>query len=212
LSNEEKTGLLRAALLDRENLSPELLAVKNAEIERRIREQIERVLNAPPEARPKALDTESSDIAQRVIQSQAALDSVKKVSDRQFPSSYPPATSGIGIHTGAVVVANVTQCPGPLTSGSRRNASQSSVSAISSASWTAGRLKGWFSRHKGVNSVSEAVIEDRVEGPVGASLGSQAPGMSSRVPEPLLKASPSGQIFPSVDCIVPSGLLANYLL
>ncbi|KAH7073667.1 hypothetical protein BKA63DRAFT_534101 [Paraphoma chrysanthemicola] len=71
LANEEKAGLLRAALLDRENLSPELLELKRAETLRQIREQIQAVVGAPPE------------IAETVLSSEAALEKAKKVSNRQ---------------------------------------------------------------------------------------------------------------------------------
>jgi protein HOOK3 len=86
LSNEEKAGLLRAALLDRDNLTPELLELMRVELLQRVREQIERVVQATPETRPDVLETEATDIAKTVMESQAALDYAKKVS---FPDSSP---------------------------------------------------------------------------------------------------------------------------
>ncbi|KAF2741929.1 hypothetical protein M011DRAFT_300141 [Sporormia fimetaria CBS 119925] len=80
LSNDEKAGLLRTALLDRDNLSPELLEIMRAELLQRVRGQIERVLHATPDTQPKVLDTEATEIAKTVMESQAALDYVKKVS------------------------------------------------------------------------------------------------------------------------------------
>jgi protein HOOK3 len=50
------------------------------ELLQRVREQIERVVDATPETRPKVLDTEATEIAKTVMESQAALDYAKKVS------------------------------------------------------------------------------------------------------------------------------------
>ncbi|KAF2878429.1 hypothetical protein BDV95DRAFT_624881 [Massariosphaeria phaeospora] len=80
ISNDEKSSLLRAALLDRNNLNPNLLELKKVETLRLIREQIEGVIKAPSEAQPTVLDTTSSEIADTVLASQAALDIAKKVS------------------------------------------------------------------------------------------------------------------------------------
>jgi protein HOOK3 len=91
LANEEKAGLLRAALLDRENLSPELLELKRAETLRQIREQIESVIGASPETQPSVLDTTSSEIAETVLSSEAALEKAKKVSNNQIPHDKSPS-------------------------------------------------------------------------------------------------------------------------
>jgi protein HOOK3 len=91
LANEEKAGLLRAALLDRENLSPELLELKRAETLRQIREQIESVIDAPSEAQPSVLDSTSSEIAETVLSSEAALEKAKKVSTTQFSQDKSPS-------------------------------------------------------------------------------------------------------------------------
>lgn len=93
LANEEKAGLLRAALLDRENLSPELLELKRAETLRQVREQIEGVIAAPPEVQPDVLDTTSTDIAETVLSSEAALDKAKKVSNTQVSHDKSPASA-----------------------------------------------------------------------------------------------------------------------
>jgi protein HOOK3 len=78
LANEEKASLLRAALLDRELLSPELLELKRAETLQQIRDQIQSVIDASAEAQPSVLDTTSSEIAEIVLSSEAALDKAKK--------------------------------------------------------------------------------------------------------------------------------------
>lgn len=78
LANEEKASLLRAALLDRENLSPELLELKRAETLQRIRNQIEFIIDAPVETQPDVLERTSVEIAQTILSSEAALDKAKK--------------------------------------------------------------------------------------------------------------------------------------
>ncbi|XPS68043.1 hypothetical protein M3J09_000339 [Ascochyta lentis] len=78
LANEEKASLLRAALLDREHLSPELLELRRAETLRQVRDQIQSVISAPAETQPNVLDTTSSEIAETVLSSEAALDKAKK--------------------------------------------------------------------------------------------------------------------------------------
>jgi protein HOOK3 len=98
LANEEKAGLLRAALLDRGRLSPELLELKRAETLRQIREQIQAVVEAPVEVQPNALDATSSEIAETVLSSEAALEKAKKVSNNQIsfiksPSAFDAAIS-----------------------------------------------------------------------------------------------------------------------
>lgn len=93
LANEEKASLLRAALLDREHLSPELLELKRAETLQQIRDQIQSVISAPAEAQPSVLDTTSSEIAETVLSSEAALDKVKKVSNSQHFRSKSPSSA-----------------------------------------------------------------------------------------------------------------------
>ncbi|EDU46432.1 predicted protein [Pyrenophora tritici-repentis Pt-1C-BFP] len=87
LANAEKSSLLRAALLDRENLPAELLELKRVETIRQMRERIETVIKAPGEAQPNVLDSTSSEIAETVLSAEAALDKAKKVSSAQISHS-----------------------------------------------------------------------------------------------------------------------------
>jgi len=75
--NDEKSSLLRAALLDRDHLSPELLDLKRLETLRQIRERIDSVLQAPAEAQPQVLDATSTEIAETVLSAEAALEKAK---------------------------------------------------------------------------------------------------------------------------------------
>jgi protein HOOK3 len=93
LANEEKAGLLRAALLDRDNLPPELLELRRAETLRQVREQIQSVIAAPAEVQPKVLDTTSSEIAETLLSSEAALDKAKKVSTTQISHVKSPSSA-----------------------------------------------------------------------------------------------------------------------
>ncbi|KAF2993178.1 hypothetical protein E8E13_001095 [Curvularia kusanoi] len=93
LANEEKTSLLRAALLDRENLSPELLELKKEETLQQIRSQIQYIVNAPAETQSDILDKTSSEIAHTVLSSEAALEKVKKVSISQHSHTKPPSSA-----------------------------------------------------------------------------------------------------------------------
>jgi protein HOOK3 len=111
LANAEKASLLRAALLDRENLPPELLELKRAETIQQMRERIESVLKAPPETQPRVLDATSSEIAETVLSSEAALDKAKKVSYKQFSQT---KSSSSAFDT-AVAVMKRHQLEPPLT-------------------------------------------------------------------------------------------------
>lgn len=93
LANEEKAGLLRAALLDRDNLPAKLLELKREETLRQIREQIQGVVQAPSEVQPKVLDSTSTEIAETVLSSEAALDKAKKVSIHQLSLDKPPPSA-----------------------------------------------------------------------------------------------------------------------
>ncbi|KAI4926974.1 uncharacterized protein J4E92_006136 [Alternaria infectoria] len=93
VANAEKQGLLRAALLDRQNLPPELLELKRVETIREMRERIESVIKAPAEVQPQVLDTTSSEIAETVLSSEAALDKAKKVSNKQISHSKSPSSA-----------------------------------------------------------------------------------------------------------------------
>lgn len=100
LANAEKSGLLRAALLDRQNLPPELLELKRVETIRQMRERIESVIKAPAEVQPQALDTTSTEIAETVLSSEAALEKAKKVSTKQsFHSKSPSSAFDVAIST-----------------------------------------------------------------------------------------------------------------
>ncbi|KAG9195690.1 hypothetical protein G6011_00811 [Alternaria panax] len=87
LANAEKSGLLRAALLDRHNLPPELLELKRVETIRQMRERIESVIKAPPEVQPQTLDTTSTEIAETVMSAEAALEKAKKDLQDQLTTS-----------------------------------------------------------------------------------------------------------------------------
>lgn len=93
LANEEKASLLRAALLDRENLSPELLDLKRAETLQQIRDQIQSVIGTPVETQPEVLDKTSSEIAETVLSSEAALEKAKKVSISQHSHIKSPSSA-----------------------------------------------------------------------------------------------------------------------
>ncbi|KAF3050871.1 hypothetical protein E8E11_010333 [Didymella keratinophila] len=93
LANEEKASLLRAALLDREKLSPELLELKRAEALQQVRSQIQSVISAPAETQSNVLDTTSTEIAETVLSSEAALDKAKKVSISQQSHTKSPSSA-----------------------------------------------------------------------------------------------------------------------
>jgi protein HOOK3 len=95
LAHDETRGLLLRALLQKGDLSPELLQIKKEEMLRQIREQIQGVIAAPEEVQPKKLDTTSSEIAESVLQAEAALDIAKKVSSQQFPLTQDPSIPGV---------------------------------------------------------------------------------------------------------------------
>ncbi len=92
LANREKASLLRAALLDRHNLPPELLELKRVETIRQMHERIDAVIKAPLEVQPKVLDTTSIEIAETVLSSEAALDQARKVSIRSMSYNKLPSS------------------------------------------------------------------------------------------------------------------------
>jgi protein HOOK3 len=175
LANEEKAGLLRAALLDRDNLTPELLELMRAELLNRIREQIERVIQEPSDTQPKVLESEANEIAKTVMESQAALDNVKKVSitqlqsqisknDRTFAFGSPIHTIGSQLGHPA---SNTTLSPLKLgVSPKRRLKRNTSVSEMSAASAgperastsTWGRVSTLFGRR--TRRTNESVISE----------------------------------------------------
>lgn len=91
--NDEKSSLLRAALLDRDHLSPELLDLKRVETLRQIRERIDAVLQAPAEAQPQVLDATSTEIAETVLSAEAALEKAKNVSICQISYDKSPSSA-----------------------------------------------------------------------------------------------------------------------
>ncbi|KZM24604.1 hypothetical protein ST47_g4229 [Ascochyta rabiei] len=97
LANEEKASLLRAALLDREHLSPELLELRRAETLQQVRDQIQLVISAPAETQSSVLDTTSSEIAETVLSSEAALEKAKKVSNSQHSRTKPPSAFDVAV-------------------------------------------------------------------------------------------------------------------
>jgi protein HOOK3 len=157
LANEEKAGLLRAALLDRENLSPELLELKRAETIRQIRQQIEDVIGAPPEVQPTALETTSSEIAETVLSSEAALEKAKKVSNTQIShtksasSAFSSAVSTMRLarQRDASFSATTLNSPGsPRRGHAGKNKSLSEMSSSTAGTGTWGRMTQMLSPNK----------------------------------------------------------------
>jgi protein HOOK3 len=93
IQNEESRSLLLRSLLEKDNLSLELLQIMREETLRQIREQIQGVIATPLKAQPKVLEVTSSDIAETVVKSHAALDKVKKVSNQQFHLDDGPSSA-----------------------------------------------------------------------------------------------------------------------
>ncbi|KAF1961375.1 hypothetical protein CC80DRAFT_402281 [Byssothecium circinans] len=87
VAKDESRALLLRALLDRDNLSPELVQIQLEETLRKIKEQIEGVIKAPSETQPKVLDVTSHEIADRVGRSRAALETVKRDLEDQRASN-----------------------------------------------------------------------------------------------------------------------------
>jgi hypothetical protein len=93
IAKDEARALLLRALLDRDNLSPELLQIQREETLQRIKEQIEGVIKAPSETQLNVLDVTSNEIAETVGRSRAALETVKRVSNQQLPPITKPTPS-----------------------------------------------------------------------------------------------------------------------
>ncbi|KAI4640890.1 uncharacterized protein J4E78_010532 [Alternaria triticimaculans] len=145
VANAEKQGLLRAALLDRQNLPPELLELKRVETIREMRERIESVIKAPAEVQPQVLDTTSSEIAETVLSSEAALDKAKKISHSKSPSSaFDAAVSAMKKHqlepsfTAATLVSPAS--PNRSHLGKDKSLSDMSTSTAGTGQTTWGRL------------------------------------------------------------------------
>lgn len=194
LSNAEKAGLLRTALLDRDNLTPELLEIMRAELLQRIREQIERVLQASSESRPQVLNDEAEDIAKTVMESQAALDATRKVSLAQIchsdgSSAFEPAVSEFRAKMSLSIASppSVRQLsPFPLQHDRARVARKQSLSEVSASNagtrdTTLGRLSqisNIFSRRRRASGV---VSETLFSQPT-STVASSGPGVASSVP------------------------------
>jgi protein HOOK3 len=139
LANEEKASLLRAALLDREHLSPELLQLKRAETLQQVRDQIQSVISAPAETQPNVLDTTSSEIADTVLSSEAALDKAKKVSINQhshtktFSSAFDVAVSTMKTRHRLDPSFSAATLISPATSGSLHPEKNESLSEVSTS-------------------------------------------------------------------------------
>ena len=98
--NREQAHLLRAAVLNRDNLPPALEELRRAETLRRIRTQLERVIDTKTDERPRVMDAVSTKIADEVVSTQVALEKSKKVSNaqlkaRQQKSAATPAMDSI---------------------------------------------------------------------------------------------------------------------
>lgn len=77
-SLDEKSSLLRTALIDHDELPEGLIELRSAELLKDIREQIENVTSAPPDDRPNVLETTASYLAERLERGQMAVEAVKK--------------------------------------------------------------------------------------------------------------------------------------
>ncbi|KAF2443778.1 hypothetical protein P171DRAFT_362724 [Karstenula rhodostoma CBS 690.94] len=87
VARDEARSLLYASLTTRDGRSPELLQALREAMLQQIREQIEGVIKTPSDAQRKVLEATSAEIADKVADSQAALDNVRRVSDHQLPSA-----------------------------------------------------------------------------------------------------------------------------
>jgi protein HOOK3 len=158
---DEKSRLLVTALLDRDNLSPELLELKRAETIRQMRERIEDVIKAPAEAQPQILDTTSAEIAETVLSSEAALDKAKKVSTSQNSHTKSPSSAfDAAVSTmrrtrldPSFSAATLIAPPSPESTRRGKNKSQSEMSAstVRTGQTTWGRMAHFLSpsRRKG---------------------------------------------------------------
>lgn len=77
-SLDEKSSLLRTALIDHDELPEGLIELRSAELLREIREQIENVTSAPLDDRSKVLETTASCLAERLERGQMAVEAAKK--------------------------------------------------------------------------------------------------------------------------------------
>ena len=86
-SLDEKSSLLRTALIDHDELPEGLIELRSAELLKEIREQIENVTSAPLDDRSKVLETTASCLAERLERGQMAVEAAKKVGDLRLPQS-----------------------------------------------------------------------------------------------------------------------------
>ena len=92
-SLDEKSSLLRTALIDHDELPEGLIELRSAELLKEIREQIENVTSAPPDDRSKVLETTALYLAGRLERGQMAVEAAKKVGDLQLPQSHTRSAS-----------------------------------------------------------------------------------------------------------------------
>jgi protein HOOK3 len=188
LSNDEKSGLLRAALLDRENLSPELLELMKAELLAKIKEQIERVITAPADSRPRVLEAEATDIAKTVMESKAALDGVKKVSalyfarrdscsemDSSVPFRSTLSSMSLPVMSSSCHLPFTSECKDTVQPARNQSMSKTPIpSATRTESTALGRLSQLlqiFSKQRAYNILSQPVISQPNESAVGSVPG-----------------------------------------
>lgn len=179
LANDEKAGLLRAALLDRENLSPELLELKRAETLRQVREQIQTVIDAPSEAQPSVLDTTSTEIAETVLSSEAALDKAKKVSRTQISQHKSPSSAfDVAVSTMRAkrldpsLSASTLISPASPLQGKNKSFSEMSTSTVGTGRSTLGRMAQILSpmRRRGSTQAASEYFSALTTNDCGASL------------------------------------------
>lgn len=185
LAKDESRSLLLRALLDRENLSPELLQIKKEETLRRIREQIQGVINAPSEAQTKVLDVTSSDIADTLLQSEAALDVAKKVSKLQLPSDPGPSCainqgSATDVYSDASLSRRyprleasdsaATLVPAPCEGNGKAKVHMKSVSVVSTSTSYTGK-RSWGDRLTSLMSPSKGSRLAATDGPRQRGVG-----------------------------------------
>ncbi|KAF2205399.1 hypothetical protein GQ43DRAFT_15293 [Delitschia confertaspora ATCC 74209] len=78
LQHDEKTSLLKAALLNRDNLPPGLLELRRAETLKRVRAHIERAAAAGDDEKTKVVEDATTAITEEIVESQAAVEMAKK--------------------------------------------------------------------------------------------------------------------------------------
>ena len=97
IARDEARSLLYASLTTRDGRNPELLQKLKQALLEQIREQIQQVVKAPSEAQSIVLEETSTDIADKVASSQAALENVRRVSAQQLLHISPSAERHIDL-------------------------------------------------------------------------------------------------------------------